>query len=77
MVTFWTYADESSTTLILVPYGVDPDQLASQKLADLDLHSKGIVIIRQHPKFLLLKCFLSNFMRRKFTKIKLQKYDDQ
>ena len=25
--------------LILVPYGVDPDQLASQKLADLDLHS--------------------------------------
>ena len=39
MVTFWTYADESGTTLILVPYGVDPDQLASQKLADLDLHS--------------------------------------
>ena len=25
--------------LILVPYSVDPDQLASQKLADLDLHS--------------------------------------
>ena len=24
---------------ILVPYSVDPDQLASQKLADLDLHS--------------------------------------
>ena len=24
---------------MLVPYSVDPDQLASQKLADLDLHS--------------------------------------
>ena len=24
---------------LLVPYSVDPDQLASQKLADLDLHS--------------------------------------
>ena len=24
---------------ILAPYSVDPDQLASQKLADLDLHS--------------------------------------
>ena len=29
---------------ILAPYSVDPDQLASQKLADLDLHSKEIVI---------------------------------
>ena len=48
---------------ILVPYSVDPDQLASQKLADLDLHS-GIVIIRQYPKFLLM--WLSNFMRIKF-----------
>ena len=45
--------------LILVPYSVDPDQLASQKLADLDLHSEGIVIIRQYPKFLLM-CFTKN-----------------
>ena len=42
--------------LILVPYSVDPDQLASQRLADLDLHSYGIVMIRQCPKFLLI-CF--------------------
>ena len=41
---------------ILAPYSVDPDQLASQKLADLDLHSKEIVIIRQYPKFLLSFC---------------------
>ena len=35
------YKESFPTTpmLILVPYGVDPDQLASQKLADLDLHS--------------------------------------
>ena len=40
----------------MIPYSVDPDQLASQKLADLDLHSLEIVIIRQYPKFLLCFC---------------------
>ena len=58
---------------ILAPYSVDPDQLASQKLADLDLHSLEIVIIRQYPKFLL--CFVEFFVhkiRRKLTKIKIK-----
>ena len=57
---------------ILVPYSVDDDQLASQKLADLDLHSEGIVIIRQYPKFLLI-CFVEFYahkIRRKLTKNK-------
>ena len=54
---------------ILVPYSVDPDQLASQKLADLDLHSLGIVIIRQYPKFLLM-CFCQILNSEKINKNK-------